>query len=176
MPPIRWMRSIYRIAALRTFPLPKPSQHPSCLHCPVRQRLTYFRQYPTAPHSPFTPPPSTALSDVFPSQPASLTFCSIKNRHPFPNDDFSSTIFLNSHPKHDPHTHPNHYFSFSTLFRISSRYFPKNPGIFTPSRWIFQNLLRLRSSPDKSAPLIDSLAFLYRKRRKTNFCKLTFGF
>ena len=23
-------------------PLPKPSQHPSCLHCPVRQRLTYF--------------------------------------------------------------------------------------------------------------------------------------
>lgn len=44
--------------------------------------------------SAFTPPPSTALSDVFPSQPASLTFCSIKNRHPFPNDDFSSTIFF----------------------------------------------------------------------------------
>lgn len=82
------------LTVMRTFPLPKPSQLPSCLHCPVRQRLTYFRQYPTAPHSPFTPPPSTALSDVFPSQPASLTFCSIKNRHPFPNDDFSSTIFL----------------------------------------------------------------------------------
>ena len=122
------------------------------------------------------PPPRQTPSDVFPPQPASLTFCSIKNRHPFPNDDFSSTIFFNSHPKHDPHTHPNHYFFFSILFRISSRYFSKNPGIFTPSRWIFQNLLRLRSSPDKSAPLIDSLAFLYRKRRKTNFCKLTFGF
>ena len=176
MPPIRWMRSIYRTAALRTPPLPKPSQPPSCLHCPVRQRLTYFRQYPTAPHSPFTHPPSTALSDVFPSQPASLTFCSIKKSPPVSEWRLFIHYFFNSHPKHDPHTHPNHYFSFSTLFRISSRYFPKNPGIFTPSRWIFQNLLRLRSSPDKSAPLIDSLAFLYRKRRKTNFCKLTFGF
>ena len=80
------------------------------------------------------PPPRQPPSDVFPPQPASLTFCSIKNRHPFPNDDFSSTIFFNSHPKHDPHTHPNHYFFFSILFRISSRYFSKNPGIFTPSR------------------------------------------
>ena len=80
------------------------------------------------------PPPRQPPSDVFPPQPASLTFCSIKNRHPFPNDDFSSTIFFNSHPKHDPHTHPNHYFFFSILFRSSSRYFSKNPGIFTPSR------------------------------------------
>lgn len=80
------------------------------------------------------PPPRQPPSDVFPPQPASLTFCSIKNRHPFPNDDFSSTIFFNSHPKHDPHTHPNHYFFFSILFRISSRYFSKNPGIFTPCR------------------------------------------
>lgn len=79
---------------------------------------------------------------------------------------FHPLFFLNSHPKHDPHTHPNHYFFFSILFRISSRYFSKNPGIFTPSRWIFQNLLRLRSSPDKSAPLIDSLAFLYRKKEE----------
>lgn len=128
------MRSIYRTAALRTPPLPKPSQLPSCLHCPVRQRLTYF---PPTTHrlSPSRPPlPRQTPSDVFPPQPAFLTFCSIKNRHPFPNDDFSSTIFFNSHPKHNPHTHPNHYFFFSILFRISSRYFSKNPGIFTPSR------------------------------------------
>ena len=129
-------------------------QHPSALTPLLPLRLPSPRQTP---------------SDVFPPQPASLTFCSIKNRHPFPNDDFSSTIFFNSHPKHDPHTHPNHYFFFSILFRISSRYFSKNPGIFTPSRWIFQNFLRLRSSPDKSAPLIDSLAFLYRKKKKNQF-------
>lgn len=90
---------------------------------------------PQALPTPFLPTlPRQATTDVFPSQPASLTFCSIKNRHPFPNDDFSSTIFFNSHPKHDPHTHPNHYFFFSILFRISSRYFSKNPGIFTPCR------------------------------------------
>ena len=154
MPPIRWMRSIYRIAALRTSPLPKPSQHPSCLHCPVRQRLTYF-------------PPQLVRHHFFQHKKIATRF-RMTTFHPL--------FFLNSHPKHDPHTHPNHYFFFSILFRISSRYFSKNPGIFTPSRWIFQNLLRLRSSPDKSAPLIDSLAFLYRKRRKTNFCKLTFGF
>ena len=53
---------------------------------------------------------------------------------------FHPLFFLNSHPKHDPHTHPNHYFSFSILFRISSRYFSKNPGIFTPSRWIFSRI------------------------------------
>ena len=89
------MRSIYRIAALRTSPLPKPSQLPSCLHCPVRQRLTY---------SPNTlrlsllrpPPPRQTTSDVLPSQPASLTFCSIKNRHPFPNDDFSTSILFST--------------------------------------------------------------------------------
>ena len=51
------MRSIYRIAALRTFPLPKPSQLPSCLHCPVRQRLTY---------SPNTLPPLTLRRPVRP--------------------------------------------------------------------------------------------------------------
>ena len=115
---------------------PAPQALPTPFLPPPPRQATpdVLPQHPIASHSPFTPPPSTAPSDVFPSQPASLTFCSIKNRHPFPNDDFSSTIFLNSHPKHDPHTHPNHYFSFSILFRISSRYFSKNPGIFTPNR------------------------------------------
>ena len=92
-------------------PIASHSLSPSALHRHVRPRLTYFPPTPIRPH-----------------------FFSIKNRHPFPNDDFSSTIFFNSHPKHDPHTHPNHYFFFSILFRISSRYFSKNPGIFTPSR------------------------------------------
>lgn len=40
--------------------------------------------------------PRQATTDVFPSQPASLTFCSIKNRHPFPNDDFSTSILFST--------------------------------------------------------------------------------
>ena len=119
------------------FPAPQALSTPFLPTLPRQATPDVLPQHPSAltPLLPLRlPPPRQTPSDVFPPQPASLTFCSIKNRHPFPNDDFSSTIFFNSHPKHDPHTHPNHYFSFSTLFRISSRYFSKNPGIFTPSR------------------------------------------
>ena len=118
-------------------PAPQALSTPSLPTLPRQATPDVLPQPPSAltPLLPLRlPPPRQPPSDVFPPQPASLTFCSIKNRHPFPNDDFSSTIFFNSHPKHDPHTHPNHYFFFSILFRISSRYFSKNPGIFTPSR------------------------------------------
>lgn len=118
-------------------PAPQALSTPSLPTLPRQATPDVLPQHPSAltPLLPLRlPPPRQTPSDVFPPQPASLTFCSIKNRHPFPNDDFSSTIFFNSHPKHDPHTHPNHYFFFSILFRISSRYFSKNPGIFTPSR------------------------------------------
>lgn len=42
-------------------PLPKPSQLPSCLHCPVRQRLTYFHN-PHPPSLPFYPSACHRLS------------------------------------------------------------------------------------------------------------------
>lgn len=119
-------------------PAPQALSTPSLPTLPRQATPDVLPQHPSAltPLLPLRlPPPRQTPSDVFPPQPASLTFCSIKNRHPFPNDDFSSTIFfLNSHPKHDPHTHPINHFFFSILFRISSRYFSKNPAIFTPSR------------------------------------------
>ena len=91
---------------------------------------------PQALSTPFLPTlPRQATPDVLPATtcPPSLFF-SIKIATRFRMMTFHPLFFLNSHPKHDPHTHPNHYFFFSILFRISSRYFSKNPGIFTPSR------------------------------------------
>ena len=113
MPPIRRMHSIYRIAALRTSPTP--------------YRLSLSPSRP--------PPPRQASSDVFPPQLVRHHFFQHKKiATRFRMTIFHPLFFLNSHPKHDPHTHPNHYFFFSILFRSSSRYFSKNPGIFTPSR------------------------------------------
>lgn len=91
---------------------------------------------PQALPTPFLPPPPRQTpSDVLPATTYRLSLLEHKKiATRFRMTTFQPLFFLNSHPKHDPHTHPNHYFFFSILFRISSRYFSKNPGIFTPSR------------------------------------------
>ena len=167
MPPIRWMRSIYRTAALRTPPLPKPSQPPSCLHCPVRQRLTYFRQYPTAPHSLFTPPPSTALSDVFPSQPASLTFCSIKKSPPVSEWRLFIHYFFKQPSKTwSPHSPKPLLFLFYFIPDFIQIFFQKSRHIHSQPLNIFKNRQPYRYQNSKIHFITD---FNFYKRAKISY-------
>ena len=79
------------------------------------------------------PPPRQTPSDVFPPQPASLTFCSIKNRHPFPNDDFSSTIFLTAIQNMIPTLTQTITFPFLLYSGFHPDIFPKIPAYSLPA-------------------------------------------
>lgn len=95
---------------------------------------------PQALPTPFLPTlPRQATTDVLPATTYRLSLLEHKKiATRFRMTTFHPLFFFNSHPKHDPHTHPNHYFFFSILFRISSRYFSKIPAYSLPAVEYFQ--------------------------------------
>ena len=143
----QWCGECAAFTGLQHCGLPRSPSPPNSLPAstaPSGNAWRTSRQHPIASHSPFTPPPSTALSDVFPSQPASLTFCSIKNRHPFPNDDFSSTIFFKQPSKTwSPHSPKPLLFLFYFIPDFIQIFFQKSRHIHSQPL----NISKLTPSP-----------------------------